>query len=360
MPKSRRITVVTGTRAEFGLLEPVMRAIVAHRSLALYTVVTGTHLVAETWRDVRVAGFGIDAKIVMQKPGEVGRDADAAALGRGVAGLAKVFARQSPDFVIVLGDRVEVLAAASAAAVGGHRVAQLHAGDRAEGIADEAMRHAVSKLAHLLLPATAQSRRRLIRMGEAEPAVINVGSPAIDMLHKVKLADDAPELIVLQHPIGASDEQEYRWMTATLRATQRYERTVLMPNHDPGSEGIRAAIRDAGIKPIEHLPRERFLSSLAGTKAIVGNSSAGLIEAAALLTPCVNLGPRQGGRERPRNVIDAEYGEKAIRRAVKLAMRQELSRLRHPYGDGHTGLRVADLLADIDFDAVPLRKRNTY
>lgn len=360
MPAARRITVVTGTRAEFGLLTPVMHAIAAHPRLKLFTTVTGTHLVTDTWRDVRAAGFAIDARVVMQKRGEVGRGADAAALGRGVTGLAKVFARQRPGFVVVLGDRIEVLAAASAAAVGGYRVAQLHAGDRAEGVADESMRHAVSKLAHLLLPATAQSRRRLIRMGETEAATINVGSPAIDALSDTEPAPDAPELMIMQHPIGADDEQERRWMAATLRATRRHGRVVLTPNHDPGSDGIRAAIRDAGVEAVEHLPRERFLRLLAGCRAIVGNSSAGLIEAAALRTPCVNVGPRQGGRGKPRSVIDAGYGEKPVRAAINRAMRLDLRRMRHPYGDGRTGLRVADLLASIDFGTLPLRKRNTY
>lgn len=149
-------------------------------------------------------------------------------------------------------------------------------------------------------------------------------------------------------------------MAATLRATRRYECVVLAPNHDPGSEGIRAAIRDADVEAVDHLPRERFLGLLAGCRAIVGNSSAGLIEAAALRTACVNIGPRQGGREKPRSVIDTDCGEKSVRAAINRAMKLDLRRMRHPYGDGRTGTRVADLLATVELDRLPLRKRNTY
>jgi UDP-hydrolysing UDP-N-acetyl-D-glucosamine 2-epimerase len=358
MGKTRTIAVVTGSRAEFGLLEPVMRAIEARRGLRLRVVVAGLHLARGTWRGVRDAGFGIDARVRMQRAGESGRAADVAALGRGIAGFGRAFERMRPDCVVVLGDRIEVLAAASAASVGGVRVAHLHGGDRAEGVADEAMRHAVSKLAHLHFAATSLSRKRLVRMGEDPERVFNVGSPAADGLRDVVAADDAPDVIVLQHPVGATDANEARWMRATLKATRDQRRLLMAPNGDPGCAGVRRALR--GIDTVEHLPRARWLSLLAGAKVIVGNSSAGLIEAAVLRTPSVNIGPRQNGREKPANVIDCDYGERAVRSAIKRAMKLDLRRMRHPYGDGRAGQRVAELLAGIDLRSVGLRKRNAY
>jgi len=370
---TRTIAVVTGSRAEFGLLTPVMRAIDAHRRLTLRVVVAGSHWVSGTWREVGAAGFAIDARVRMQKRGETGRAADVEAIARGVRGFGAAFESLSPDAVLVLGDRIEAFAAATAASIGGRRVVHLHGGDRAEGVADEAMRHAISKLAHVHCPATSQSRKRLIRMGEPEDRVFNTGSPAID-----GLVDVAPvgaiDFIVLQHPIGAADAQEYAWMRQTLRAVaaeaevlgkrERRDTTTIVaaPNLDPGREGVVLAIDESAAIEGDpgHIARPEFLTLLAGAKAIVGNSSAGLIEAAALRVPCVNIGPRQDGRDKPRHVVDCNYGEASVRRAIRRALRLDLRRMRHPYGDGRAGQRIADLPADLPLDTVPIRKQNTY
>ncbi len=361
MPAKRKtIAVVTGSRAESGLLSSTMYAIKAHPKLNLRIIVAGSHMVQGSWRDIDAAGFTIDAKVRMQVKGRSGWLADTEALGRGVTGFGKAFTKLRPDFVVVLGDRIEVLAAACAAAAGGVRLAHIHGGDRAEGLADEAIRHAVSKLAQLHFPATAQSMKRLIRMGEAPELIHKVGSPAVDGLGEIAPAEDAPELIVMQHPVGDDDATEARRMRATLLATRDTNRLVMMPNLDPGGEGIRRAIRSAKVKPIEHLPRDQFLSLLKGAKAIVGNSSAGLIEAAAMRVPCVNIGSRQAGREKPGNVIDCGYGKESVARALRKALKLDLRRMRHPYGNGRAGQRIADLLARIDPKAAPLRKINTY
>jgi UDP-hydrolysing UDP-N-acetyl-D-glucosamine 2-epimerase len=361
--------LVTGTRAEWGLLRPVAAAIAARPELDLRVVVTGTHLVTGTWRDVAADGFAIAAKVAMQTKAGVGRAADVQALGRGVLGLGKALGQLQPEVVLVLGDRIEALAGALAGAVGGVRVAHIHGGDRAEGVADEALRHAISKLAHWHFAATAQSRKRLLRLGERSDAVWNVGSPAMDDLRDVPPHCDAdgPYLILMQHPIGATDAQEERWMRATLRGSLQpgLGAYLFAPNHDPGRAGVMRAL--CGLRPapprggiIEHLPRVQFLSLLAGAAAIVGNSSAGLIEAAALKVPCVNIGPRQAGREKPGNVVDCEYDEAAVRAALQRALGIKRGQLRHPYGNGDSGRRIAAVLATVAVDAVPLRKRNTY
>jgi len=356
----RSIAVVTGSRADFGLLQPVMRAIDGHRRLQLQTVVTGAHLATGTWCDVRHAGFKIMAKVLMQRPNATGRAADAAALGKGIIGLGRALVALDPHIVLVLGDRIEALAAACAASVGGIHLAHIHGGDRGQGVADESMRHAISKLAHLHFPATNQSKKRLIRMGEAPNTVYNLGSPAADELGQVTPATDAPELIILQHPIGGTYKQEFRWMHQTLLATAKFNRLVLAPNLDPGSDGVRAALSQSPVKVIDHLSRDQFLARLARARAIVGNSSAGLIEAAVLKRACVNIGPRQDGREKPRNVIDCHYGQRPVRAAVQQALKLNLTSMRHPYGQGNTGQQIADQLAKIDLSRVPIYKQNAY
>jgi len=360
MPNQRTIAVVTGSRAEFGLLASTMHAVRDDRRLRLLTIVAGSHLVAGTWQDVRDAGFDIDAKVRMQRRAAAGRHEDVQSLARGVAAFGKVFQQTRPDVVVVLGDRVEVFAAASAAALGGIHVAHIHGGDRAEGVHDESIRHALSKLAHIHLAATAASRRRLIRMGERDDLVFDVGSPAVDGLADVQPIDDAPDLLVLQHPIGAADAQERDWMLATLAATADHPRMVLLPNADPGRDGVLAAIETLREPVVEHLPRPAFLRILAAAHAIVGNSSAALIEAAVLRVPAVNVGPRQGGRQRPSNVVDCDYGEQSVRNALAKARRKQRGRIRHPYGPGGAGVAIAELLATIDLADVPLRKQNSY
>jgi UDP-hydrolysing UDP-N-acetyl-D-glucosamine 2-epimerase len=374
----RRIAVVTGTRAEYGLLEPLMHAVDAHPRLSLQCVVAGMHLVTQTHRDI---AFPIAARVRMQKPApagpaaaetgvRVGRRHDAVALGNGVRNFAEAFAQLRPEVVVVLGDRIEAFAAASAASVGGWRVAHLHGGDRAEGVADEAMRHAISKLAHLHFPATEQSRLRLRRLGEHEAVLFNHGSPAADGLTDVEPDPAGPNLIVMHHPVGDADAAEAERMRAILEAVRWSARpgervAVLSPNHDPGRAGIAAAIEQAQpggwFTVADHLPRPRFLAWLKGCDAIVGNSSAGLIEAAILGTPCVNVGPRQAGRERPPNVVDAAAETvPAVREAIDAARARPRQDLPHPYGNGDTGPRIADTLATIEWVAVPLHKRNTF
>lgn len=355
---TKQIAVITGTRAEYGLLVPVLDAIEAHVGLELRLIVTGTHLTTNSIKDIR---HGVAARVKMQRAGAAAtRDEDVQSLGRGIMAIGRVLAEQSPDVVLVLGDRIEALAGALASQVGGYRLAHIHGGDRAEGVSDEAMRHAISKLSHIHFAATTQSKKRLVRMGEFQSLVYNVGSPAIDGLKSVKPDDDAPDLIIMQHPVGASADEEYRWMQATLEATAKHRRLILSPNHDPGRNAIMRAIVDAKLTPTDHLPRERFLAMLAGAKAIVGNSSAGLIEAAALKTPAVNLGPRQAGREKPKSVIDAKYGLASTQRAIKQALAMQTKQLRHPYGNGKAGQRIAELLGTIDLSKIPLHKHNAY
>jgi UDP-hydrolysing UDP-N-acetyl-D-glucosamine 2-epimerase len=368
----RRIAVVTGTRAEFGLLRPICAAIDAHPDLELELLVTGTHpLEPQRTIDEVSAAFPVADVIEMQWAGHAGRADDAAALGRGVAGFAARLAAHPVDVVLVLGDRIEAFAAASAAAIGGTRVAHVHGGDRAEGIADESMRHAIAKLAHLHFPATAESAQRLLAMGEETKRVHLVGSPAIDGLDAIApLPDDAydelgrPQIVFLMHPTGRDRDEERAVAHRVLDRCRRGGSVLaLHPNHDAGREGILDAIGDFDdVRSCPHLPRPSFVGLLRRVRAIVGNSSAGLIEAAAIPVRCVDLGDRQAGRERGQNVITCpdDGDDDAVDVAIHNALDAPVPAFRHPYGNGTAGPRIAGILATFEPDKHALAKQSTY
>lgn len=363
----RRVAVVTGSRAEFGLLRPVMHAVAARADLELVVVAAGSHLVAPalTLRDVQ-AEFRVFDSVPMQIAGRVGRAEDAESVARGIGRFTRVFQRAEPAWVVVLGDRVEAFAAAAAASIGGWALAHVHGGDRAEGIADEAMRHAISKLAHLHCAATTGSRDRLVRMGEDPARVHLVGSPALDGLDAVpELGDErfaalgSPGVVVLLHPVGRSDEHEEAGAAGVLagavRASAGSGVLALAPNFDPGRAGVLRAISTARaaeprVVGLDHLVRAEFvglLKRLARSRGVlIGNSSAGLIECAALGVPVVDVGPRQRGRERPGHAVHADREDAGeIERAAHAARSLDLASLVHPYGDGRAGRRIAEVLS---------------
>ncbi len=373
MTAPRRIAVATGSRAEFGLLHPVMRAIDDHPKLELAVLVAGTHLLGPDATVTEVeASFDIAARIPMLEPGETSRVRDAEALGRGLSGFAAWIGAHTVDCMLVLGDRIEAFAAAAAASVAGIRVAHMHGGDRAPGIADEAMRHAITMLSHIHLPATRRSADRIIAMGEVSARVHVVGSPAVDGLDAIPALDDeafdalgAPDIVVLQHPLGRPADHEQAVATGVFKACRRAGRVLAMhPNHDPGREGILAAIQGSGVGGCRHLPRHDFVGLLRRVRLLVGNSSAGLIECAALGVRSVNVGPRQDGRERPDNVLDVpdprqdDFDE--VQAAIATALAGPAAPARHPFGDGDAGLRTAAVLASFDLETHPLAKKTTH
>lgn len=373
-----RIAVVTGTRAEFGLLRPVMHAIRAHPHLELAVIAAGSHLVSPglTFRDVK-AEFEIAAAIPMQVAGRTGRAADVEALAAGVARFGRMFEAMKPAWVVVLGDRIEAFAAASAASIGGFALAHIHGGDRAEGIADEAMRHAITKLAHLHLAATPTSAERIVRMGEDPASVHVVGSPAIDGLAGIPSMDDeayatlgSPSVVFLMHPIGRDTETEEAAAEQVLDGLAGERVLALAPNFDAGRDGIVRAIAAKVVagacKPRDHLPRLEFVGLLkrlsSGGGVIVGNSSAALIEAAALRVSAVDIGRRQGGRERCNNIVHVDVERRdAVKAGVTASRRLDRATISHPYGDGHAGQRATAILADLrSYSSTLLRKSCAY
>jgi UDP-hydrolysing UDP-N-acetyl-D-glucosamine 2-epimerase len=359
-----RVLVVTGTRAEFGLLRPVMKAVQDRAELELLVVAAGSHLVqpALTFREVK-AEFEVADSIPMQTAGRVGREEDVEAVGKGIGRFGRSFSLLEPDWVVVLGDRIEAFAAASAASIGGWALAHVHGGDRAEGVADEAMRHAITKLSNVHLAATEGSAERIRRMGEDAERVFVVGSPAIDGLGVVPALGDgafaglgSPEVVVMMHPCGRGDDVERDEMRKVLKGVEGKRVLVMHPNLDPGRRGIMEAIGEVegneGVVVREHLERGVFVGLLKriGQEggALVGNSSAGLIECSALGCPSVDVGIRQSGRERCAGMtVHVESGDgvgNALRELCSCVDRGSA----HPYGDGTAGVQIAGVLAGVD------------
>jgi UDP-hydrolysing UDP-N-acetyl-D-glucosamine 2-epimerase len=369
--------VVTGTRADYGLLATALAAIHAQPRLDLKVVATGMHLLRKfgyTVNDIVADGWTVDARVVMQR-GTGTRADQADGLARGIAGIARFVERCGADIVLVLGDRIEAMAGALAGVTTGRLVAHIHGGDLAPGDADDALRHAVTKLAHLHLTASEAASKRIVRMGEPSSRVVHVGAPGLDRLLSLKrrerFARDGNTALVVHHPIGRSDATERRVMTSVLEAARRagLRRTIIYPNSDPGHNGIIAAIErhcrgaaNGDVQTHRSLHRDDFLALLLRADVLIGNSSSGVIESAAAGTRAVNIGARQQGRQRDRHaVIDADETAAAIRTAIDRALTLGPIRSRRSvYGDGRAGARIAAALAACPLDEAFRRKRNAY
>ena len=376
----RRVAVVTGTRAEYGLLRSTIAAIGRHPKLTLQLAVTGTHLLrrfGHTVDEIVRDGWRIDTRVKMQMGNDDPLD-QARGLSRGVDGLASFFERAETDIILVLGDRIEAMAGALAAVTTGRVLAHMHGGDLAPGDFDDSLRHAISKLAHVHFPATEQSKRRLVRMGEHANRVHCVGAPGLDRLvelirtRKPPPSDRDHRALVVQHPCGRSANRERKTMRLILDAVDDagLASTIIHPNSDRGHSGVVQAIeafserrgREPDVEVVRSLAHDRYLEALMDADVLVGNSSSGIIEAGTAGTPAVNVGPRQAGRQPSgRSVVDAKETTKSIRTALARALRKRpIIGGRTVYGDGSAGRRTAAILARMPITATLRQKANAY
>ncbi|MBI4578477.1 MAG: UDP-N-acetylglucosamine 2-epimerase (hydrolyzing) [Planctomycetes bacterium] len=392
--------MITGTRAEFGTLEPVLKAIARRGQLARAVplgvarldsrlIVTGMHLLAKFGRtidEIRGKGYRIDETVRMQ----TGRDdavAQAAAVARGVDGIAAALDRLGCDIVLVLGDRIEAFAGACAGAITRRVVAHSHGGDRAPGDIDEPLRNAITRLAHVHLAASRDAARRLMRMGEPQERIHVVGAPGLDAIRDFRRAErrspgrtsrrlaeligtvaEQRYAVLVQHPCGRDPETE---ASVTRRAIGAIERAglagvAIWPNSDPGHDGI---IRELGRltgrpawRVFRSLVREDYLRLVHRSAVLVGNSSSGIIESASLGVCAVNIGGRQAGRLRcGSSVIEVDETASAIQRAITSALaRRRPDPGKSVYGDGRAGERIARILSKVRVDDATLRKVLSY
>lgn len=375
-PSSRKICVVTGSRAEYGLLRWLMEEIEEDPALELQLAVTGMHLSPDhglTYRTIEEDGFRIDEKIETLLPSD-SATAVAKAVGQGVIGFAEAFERLQPDLVVLLGDRFEILAAAQAAALTLRPIAHLHGGEVTEGAFDDCIRHAITKLSHLHFVATEPFRRRVIQLGEAAERVHKVGAPGLDALSRLSLLDtEALEaaldfrlgdrfLLVTFHPetLARGDTAaDFRALLAVLEQKNELRVIFTKPNADPGYRAIADSIDDwvatheARATAFDSLGQLRYLSLLEKADAVVGNSSSALIEAPALGTPAVNIGDRQKGRPIAASVVNCSAAPEAIGAAIERVLDPGLTaRIREaepPYGGPGASAKIKDMLK-----AVPL------
>jgi UDP-hydrolysing UDP-N-acetyl-D-glucosamine 2-epimerase len=368
----KRICFVTGTRAEFGLMRSVLDAIRKHPGLKLQIVATGMHMDRSRGRTVDAIGK-VDATVAWPKdePREV-------VTGHAMAALARTFARLKSDIVLVVGDRVEAFAAAAAAAIGGRVVAHVHGGDRALGQVDDSMRHAISKLAHVHFPATAESAARLFRMGEDRRRIHRVGSPGIDGIVKAaaswnEVSREFPQLkrgryaLVLLHPVDADAKLEEKRATDLLKGITDagMEQIVAIdPNNDPGAAGIIAALKRHPCIRAANVSRTIFLGLLRDAAFLAGNSSSGILEAASFRTPVLNVGPRQLGRQCASDVMHITYGYKPALRTARRLWNHGIprrSQSANPYqSNGRAGHEIADILGRLVINEPLLKKLIAY
>ncbi len=368
----RRIAVVTGSRADYGLLRETMKRLQAAEDVELQVVVCGMHLsdrFGATWREIEADGFATMTKIDM----DIGDDSSAGvarSTGLGVIGFAAALPQLAPDIVVLLGDRYEILAAGAACTVLNIPIAHIHGGEVTAGAFDDAIRHALTKMACLHFVAAEPYRQRVIQMGENPAFVFNVGAPGLDQAQyatetdrtkvEQELGVTGRYLLVTLHPATAQPEADAPTVAAMLDALARLGDCAIVftgVNADPGNSVIDAAIR---AFVAAHPERARLFTSLGSARywralrhaaAVVGNSSSGILEAPAVGTPSVNIGDRQHGRLRAASIIDCAVDTDEIFGAVRdiLAGRfRPDPGIEPPYGRGGASARIANTLREVD------------
>jgi len=374
---SRRICVVTGTRAEYGLLRWVMEGIRDAPSLELQVVATGMHLSPEfglTYREIEKDGFRIDSAVEMLLSSDTPTGI-AKSVGLGTIGFADAYRNLNPDVVVVLGDRFEILAAAQAAFFAGISITHVSGGEVTEGALDDAIRHCITKLARYHFVAAEPYRQRVIQLGEAPDTVFNVGDPALDSIHRLPLLSRAelnaaigfdatrPYLLVTYHPATAGGSDPARSMQALLEALDAcsdFSVLVTRPNADSGGRTM-ATMVDAyaqshaeRIRVATSLGQLNYLSAMKHCAAVVGNSSSGIVEAPAMGIPTVNIGKRQHGRLKATSIIDCDEDAQAIvaalRKAVSAEFRSAATQTLSVYGDCDASRRIVSALGALDVD----------
>ena len=377
----RRVCVVTGSRAEYGLLYWLIKEIVDDPDLDLQLVATGMHLApqfGDTYRAIEEDGFALDAKVNMDLGGDAPADI-AKSMGIGIGGMVEAFTDLAPDIAVVLGDRFEIMAAAQAAMLAGVPLAHIHGGELTEGAMDDAMRHAITKMSHVHFVASELYRNRVIQLGEAPERVFIVGATGLDNIERLELLErrqleeslDTPLgekfFLVTYHPATLShQESAVDELVAALDGFPDHHVLVTGVNADPGRDHIAGkleayASRHPGRVSLHaSLGQLRYLSAMKHCAAVVGNSSSGIIEAPALKAPTVNMGERQGGRLRSVSVIDcAETRDQisaAIQKAVSAEFRDSLQDASSPYGTPGASRRIKDVLKTFPLEGILMKR----
>lgn len=377
MTGKRKIAIVTSTRADWGLLSPVADALRAYDNVSIHIIATNMHLDPTrgmTVNEITADGFDVDCKVVMTPESDSPADTVRAA-ARCMSGMADALDSISPDILLILGDRYEILAAATAATLLRIPIAHISGGELTEGAFDDNIRHALSKLSSLHFATTENHRRRLIAMGEQPAAVINAGAIgvanilSIPLMTRNELEESlgfefrSPALLVTFHPATNDPTDPATRFSALIEALDRFTEACIIityPNNDPhAAELIRMIERYASVDPwrihaIPSLGRKRYLSALRHVDAVVGNSSSGIVEVPSAGIPTVDIGCRQRGRTSAGSVIhcgdSATEIATAIHRALSAEMKEISRKTTNPYYRPDTVRIIADTLASVPVD----------
>ncbi len=378
----RKILYISGTRADYGVMRSVLQNINQHPELELEIVATGMHLMPEfgfTINEVRGDGFKVYELNAIYEEDYKGSMANF--IGKFIQLLSKKIYEINPDIILLMGDRGEMLAGAIVGAYLTLPVVHLHGGEITSTV-DEFVRHAITKLAHIHLPATELSAKRIIKMGEERWRVNVVGAPGLDSIFNEKLLtkeeicerldlnSQKPIFLVIQHPVTMDIEEAKEQMKETMEAIKelKQQTVVIYPNADAGGRRMIKIIEQYRgypfIKIYKNLTHRVYISLMKNADVMIGNSSSGIVEAPSLKLSVVNIGERQEGRERANNVFDVEPDRDKILKAIKKAMskrfKEKIKKCKNPYGNGKTGPIVSDILAKIKIDKKLLHKKLAY
>ncbi|MDT8384917.1 MAG: UDP-N-acetylglucosamine 2-epimerase [Gammaproteobacteria bacterium] len=376
---NRTICVVTGSRAEYGLLYWLMKEIQESPSLELQVIATGMHLspeFGETWRQIEQDGFVINRKVEMLLSSDTPVGISKS-MGLAMIGFADAFSELNPDITVVLGDRYEIFSAASTAMTARIPIAHIHGGETTEGAVDEAMRHSITKMAHLHFVATGEYRDRVIQLGEDPTRVFNVGGVGIDNIKRLKLLDRKSfeeaiglrlakqNLMVTFHPVTLENATAGKQFKALLNVLSDLKDTHFIftkPNADTDGRIINKLIDEFVSEHMDKaisfasLGQLRYLSAMKYVDGVVGNSSSGLLEAPSFRIGTVNIGDRQRGRICAKSVIDCDPNvdsiQKALVRLYSPEFQESLKQVRNPYGEGGTAEKIAEVLCGFPLDEI--------
>ena len=382
--KMRRICVITGSRAEYGLLKWLMREISDNPALALQVIVTGSHLEARfgsTVDEITADGFNIDARVDIEADGESALSV-AQAAARGIEGVALALDSLSPDLVVVLGDRYEIFSAAQAAMYLGSPIAHISGGETTEGAIDEAIRHSITKMAHLHFVSAEPYKDRVCQLGEDPSRVFVTGAMSLDALAHTKLLTrdqlsldlglslgSCPVIVCTYHPVtlaASAALDEFKSLLVALQETPDAVVIVTGANADAGGGEINAmAERWAEQDPasrlfVMSLGHQRYLSLAREADVVIGNSSSGIVEAPALQTPSINIGIRQQGRLRSPSVIDCAGTSEAISAAIRQSLSAEhgtvTSSASPLFGNSPPSPAICEILATYPLDGILVKR----
>ena len=380
----KRIGIMTGTRAEYGLLKPLMQEINKDNDMELYLIVSGMHLSPEfgmTYQEIEEDGFEINAKVEMllssDSPAGISKS-----IGLGVIGFADEFQRADLDMLILLGDRYEALSAAISAMVMRIPIAHLHGGELTEGAIDEGIRHSITKMSYLHFTSTEQYRNRVIQLGENPERVFYVGALGVENIKKINLMTkeelersihfeiDENTVIVTYHPVTLENntvEEQFLNLLEVLDRNPKIRMIFTKANADTNGRIVNELIDKYAAQNSERacafvsLVQKRYLSALKYCRIVIGNSSSGIIEAPSFGKPIINIGDRQKGRICADSVINCGYTQQEIQQAMETALTEEFenkaSNCRNPYEKENTAANIISVIKDYLLnDKIKLKK----